>query len=67
MKKPNDLWDDMGSLPEDDVFHVLTKLFTTYEEKLSGDSANREALNFFKHLENAITQASQCNSNRKPF
>ena len=55
----------MGSLPEDDVFQVLTRLFTIYEERGNRNPADSEALNFFRNLENAISQASQCNSNRK--
>lgn len=67
MKKTSDLWDEMGSLPEDDIFQVLTRLFTVYEERLTRNSADPEAENFFRNLENAMAQASQCNSNRKPF
>ncbi|MBI5556336.1 MAG: hypothetical protein HY885_01710 [Deltaproteobacteria bacterium] len=67
MKSPNDIWEDIGSLADDDVLTVLTKLFSIYETQLQKDAGNREALNFFHHLDNAISQASQCNSNRKPF
>ncbi|MFC1524597.1 hypothetical protein ACFL6N_07395 [Thermodesulfobacteriota bacterium] len=65
MKTLNDLWDELGSLPEDEHMHVITKLFSIYEDLLNQDSGNQEAQSFFHHLDNAITQTSQCNLNRR--
>ena len=65
MKTPNDIWEDLGSLSENELFHVMTKLFAFYENKLSNEAGNPEALQFFRNLENSITQTSECNSNRR--
>ena len=35
MRSPNDLWEALGSLAEEENAHVLTKLFAMYEERLS--------------------------------
>ena len=65
MKTPNDLWGELGELPEEEMIHVITKLFTVYEEQLNKDPDNTEALHFFRNLHNAIEQTSQCNLNRR--
>lgn len=65
MKSSIDIWEDIGSLSEDELLHVMTKLFALYEAEFEKDSTNKESLNFFKNLDNAITQTSQCNSNRR--
>ena len=65
MKSSNDLWEELGSLAEDELFHVVTKLFATYEEELKRQPDSVEVANFFKHLDNAITLTTQCNSNRR--
>lgn len=65
MKKPLDLWEDIGSLSEEELLHVMTKLFALYETELEKNPNNTESSNFFKNLDNAITQTSQCNSNRR--
>lgn len=65
MKTPNDIWGDLGELPEEEVMHVLTKLFAVYEEQLKRNSEDREAVQFFIHLDNAITLTSGCNLNRR--
>ena len=65
MKTSDDIWDDIGSLAEEEMIHVVTKLFTLYEADLKRDPDNREALNFFQKLDSVITQTSQCNSNRR--
>ena len=62
---PDDLWEDMGSIDEDDLPHVLIKLFTSYEEMLQHDPENAEARGFFQKLANAIGQTSECNLNRR--
>lgn len=65
MKSVADLWADLGSLREDELFQMITRLFTHYETTLGRDPEDAEALGFFKNLDLAITQTSQCNSNRR--
>lgn len=65
MKNPNDIWGDLGELPEEEIIHVLTKLFATYEDQFKKDPNNRQAMNFFRNLDNSISQTSQCNLNRR--
>ena len=65
MRSTIDLWGDLGELSEDEILHVITKLFATYEAKLQLDPDNEEVLTFFKNLDNAISQTCECNSNRR--
>ena len=65
MKSPDDIWEEIGSLAEDEPMHVLTKLLTVYDQILRNDPQSTEATNFFKHLDNAVTQTAQCNLNRR--
>ena len=48
---PNELWEEMGSLDEEDLPHVLIKLFTSYEEMLKRDPKSSEAMDFFQKLQ----------------
>ena len=61
----NEVWEKIGDIPDDEVIHVLTKLFLVYEELVKQNPENQEALNFFKYLDNAIEQTNQCNLNRR--
>ncbi len=61
----NDLWEIMGELEEDDVPHVLTRLFTIYEERLSQTPDDEATALFFKHLGQALDQVDSCNLNRR--
>jgi len=65
MKSSNDLWEDIGSLGEDELFHVVTKLFAMYEEQLKRQPESEEARFFFEKLESALTQTAECNGNRR--
>ena len=65
MKSPNDIWAYLGELPDGEVIHMMTKLFTLYEEKLTYNPEDQEALNLFKNLNNSINLTSQCNLNRR--
>jgi len=65
MKSPNDIWADLGELPEEEVIHMMTKLFTVYEEKQKNKPGDRESLNFFRNLDNSISQTIQCILNRR--
>ena len=64
-KNSDQIWADMGALSEDEIFHVLTKLFAQYEARLRQDPGDAGALLFFHNLDLAIGQASQCNSTRR--
>jgi hypothetical protein len=65
MKSPDDLWSDLGELPDEEVILLVTKLFSFYEERLNKNSGDTEAINFFRNLDNALNQTSQCNLNRR--
>ncbi len=61
----NEVWALLGDLEEEDAMHVLTRLFTMYEEQARSDSADKGNNIFFRNLATAITQASECNLNRR--
>ncbi len=61
----NELWEDLGNLEEEDVSHVLTRLFTIYEERLSQKPDDEATALFFKHLGQALDQVGDCNLNRR--
>lgn len=65
MRSSNDLWEAVGSLAEDETTHVLTKLFTMYEELLAKNPDDEQALLFFRNLDTAISQSTLCNLNRR--
>lgn len=65
MKKPNDLWADIGSLTDEEMSQVITRLVALYGERLDRNPEDREALLFFRNLDTAISQVTQCNLNRR--
>ena len=65
MRSRSELWEAVGSIEEEELQHVLTKLFMMYEELAERDPENPEADNFFLRLDNAITQSEECNLNRR--
>jgi predicted ATPase len=65
MRNSNQLWEAIGDVDEEETGHVLTRLFTMYEQLLANDSKNQEALNFFRNLDTALTQTTECNLNRR--
>ena len=65
MKTPNDIWDELGELPDEEVMHVMTKLFVLYEDRLNNNPEDQNALIFFRNLDNSISLTSQCNLNRR--
>lgn len=65
MKHPNDLWEEVGSLREEEVLHVITKLFAMYEERLAKNPGDEAALLFFRNLDAAIELSANCNLNRR--
>lgn len=65
MSNSNDLWEDIGSLSEEDAGHVLTRLFTFYEMEAEQNPDSENCKDFFKKLATAIDQAQECNLNRR--
>ncbi len=65
MKNTGELWEAIGEIDEEEVGHVLVRLFTTYEALLTRDKNNREALTFFRNLETALSVTQECNLNRR--
>jgi hypothetical protein len=65
MDTPHEIWDALGEVPEEELLHVLTKLFFLYEEQLTRNPLDPDALNFFQRLGTALEQTMQCNLNRR--
>ncbi len=68
MRSPNQLWEAIGDIDPDETGHVLTRLFVIYEQllqKYPDNPKGKEALSFFKNLDNALTQTGECNLNRR--
>ena len=65
MTTANDVWEELGELAEEDAVHVLTRLFTMYEEQQRRSPDDDAAALFFRNLSIAIGQASECNLNRR--
>ena len=65
MRSPDDLWEAVGTVSGEESLHVLTKLFDIYEQQLKKYPDSREALQFFQHLDNALTLTMECNLNRR--
>lgn len=61
----NDLWEKIGELSEEESSHVLTRLFSSFEERLTADPEDSSALQFFLSLENAVNFCRDCNLNRR--
>ncbi len=60
-----DLWEKVGSLEDLETMQVITKLFDVYELQLQNNPGDVAARQFFKYLDQAISQASECNLNRR--
>lgn len=65
MRTPNDLWEAIGAIDEEETAHVLTRLFAMYEQLLENNPQDQEALNFFRNLDTALTLTTECNLNRR--
>ena len=61
----NDVWEKLGDLSENELLHVITRLFAEYDKRLENNSNDPESLVFFKHLKTAVNETCQCNSNRR--
>lgn len=60
-----DLWDDLGSLEDDQAYQVLTQLFARYEQRREQNPGDPDADSFFQHLSVIIKQVQSCNVNRR--
>jgi len=65
MKDPNDLWEMIGFLAEDETTHLISRLFTKYEELYKKNPQDVNALLFFRNLDTALSQTTICNLNRR--
>ena len=65
MRSIIDMWGELGELTEDEVLHVVTKLFAVYEAELQGNPDDEGVQKFFRNLDSIITQTRECNSNRR--
>ena len=53
-----DLWDDLGSLENDQAYQVLTQLFARYEQRREQNPGDPAAESFFQALAVIINQVS---------
>ncbi len=60
-----DLWDELGSLEDDQAYQILTQLFARYEQRREKNPADPEAESFFQALAVIINQVQSCNVNRR--
>lgn len=65
MKKTNDVWEELGELAEEDAVHALALLFAMYEERQRQNPHDEATALFFRNLSTAISQAGECNLNRR--
>ncbi len=61
----NELWDDLGSLEDDQALLILSQLFDLYEKKIKQDPQDQEAVQFFNYLQSVMSQVQTCNVNRR--
>lgn len=59
------VWDAMGAVPDEELMHVLAKLFMVYETDMKNNPADAGAKLFFDRLAGAIELTVQCNANRR--
>lgn len=65
MSLSNTAWEQLGELAEEDAMHVLTRLFSMYEEQEQRHPNDKATRLFFKNLILALGQTSACNLNRR--
>ena len=65
MRSPNDLWEAIGAIDEEESLHLLGRLFDMYEQLLQKDPESKEALLFFRNLDTALSITTECNLNRR--
>jgi len=65
MKSPNEIWEALGDIDDEEAPHVLTKLFAMYEHMVTQNGSTAETDRFFQNLQNAIELSQECNLNRR--
>ncbi|MEN8140913.1 MAG: hypothetical protein ABFR97_06770 [Thermodesulfobacteriota bacterium] len=65
MTEVNDIWDQLGSVSEEEAPHVLSKLFMAFEARLERQGDDTCAQLFMEQLALAIRQTQECNLNRR--
>ncbi len=65
MRNLSELWEALGAVEEEDTGHVLTRMFVLYEQLLANNPEDKEAINFFRNLDTALTLTAACNLNRR--
>jgi hypothetical protein len=65
MRSPNEIWEALGDIDDEEAQHVLARLFTMYEELVTRDGETKETSRFFQNLDNAIELTQECNLNRR--
>ncbi len=65
LRTADDTWEALGELADNELLHVLTKLFDVYYAELKQNPGNPAAAVFFDRLARAVTQTGQCNLNRR--
>lgn len=65
MRSPNEIWEALGDIDEEEATHVLTRLFSMYEELQTLGGETEETNRFFQNLNNAIDLTQECNLNRR--
>lgn len=65
MRSPNEIWEALGDIDDEEAQHVLARLFAMYEEMVTRGGETEETSRFFQNLNNAIELTQECNLNRR--
>ena len=65
MRSPNEIWEALGDIADEEAQHVLARLFSMYEEMVVRDGETKETNRFFQNMDNAIELTQECNLNRR--
>jgi hypothetical protein len=65
MRSPNEIWEALGEIDDEEAQHVLARIFTMYEEMVTQNGETKETSRFFRNLDNAIELTQECNLNRR--
>lgn len=65
MKTATDLWEEIGSLTEEDTLQLVTTLVAVYDQRLTGNPDDLAARDFFKTISAVLKQTNECNLNRR--
>ena len=60
-----DLWEDLGSLADNQASQVLIQLFARYEQRREQNPADPAAESFFQSLTSIMAQVQSCNVSRR--